>query len=78
MTKKGDEMKLKRTYKRKFWHWDIFWNALPNIFDEWNYEKIYTPKWFNKDGLDYIDSLSFWWFPDFIRERSIPFDFASN
>ena len=55
----GDNMKLKRKYKRKFWHWDILWNAFPNIVDKLTWERFYNPIFFNKDDSDYIKHIPY-------------------
>ena len=52
-------MKLKRKYKRKFWHWDILWNAIPNFGDQLTWERFYNPWLFNKDEADYIEHIPF-------------------
>lgn len=52
-------MKMKRKYKRKFWHWDFLWNFFPNIGDQWFYEYFSNPWLFNKDNADYIEHLPF-------------------
>lgn len=54
---KGKNMKMKRQYKRKFWHWDILWNMIPNIGDQWFFEYFYNPWMFNKDESDYIEHI---------------------
>jgi hypothetical protein len=55
-------MKLKRKYKKKFFHWDIFWNFFENIGDQWNWETIYNPWLFNKEDADRINHSRWWSF----------------
>jgi hypothetical protein len=54
-------MKLKRKYKKKFWHWDFLWNFFENIGDQWNWESFYKPWFFNKEDADYINHSRLWW-----------------
>lgn len=60
-------MELKRSYDRKFWHWDFFWRGLLNIGDQWNFENIYKPSWFNDGELDYISHQWQWFTPKWLR-----------